>query len=532
MVQNILRNTGKLFIIIPIIFLCNVLSAADVVTELAPERISVGESAQLKIKISGSTSKITPVKFPALDGIKITYSGLSRSFQFINGKTWSGMILNFSIVAEKKGVYRIPPFILDADGQTVSSREVVLTVSESFPRGKGYTTAGTFNTEVITRPESVFAGEPVIMHYIIHTGSYEPPRVRGFIEQPKTKGFVVKGLEGLQDEGEKIYAGSFCLIPVDNGEHVVGGGSVEAAVEVERGFFSMDERIKISFPYKKIRVLPIPAKGKPDSFSGDVGEFKLDAEIPAGQFRAFEEIKIPVKVSGRGNLVTLSKPRIDNEDGIKLIIEEKNGSLSVNGDTLSGEKNFIITIIPQREGVINPGKIFISCFNPYKKVYETAASSPLSFEIRGGMAAGNKGEVQFNSDDSMQNKFKPVYAAILFVLIILSVAGLVIWEQKKLKMVKTELGIEQSVPEKADNSKKDNDILKKIRESISSGNREEFLYQADKCINRIDDRKLSENEKARYNSFKDKIYFSRYAGGEFADADMNEVYEWLNRYIG
>ena len=529
MAQNILKNTGKLLLPLILVFFCSTLYAAEVLTELTPSKISAGESAQLKIKISGSTSKITPVKFPALAGLNITYSGSSRSFQFINGKTWSGVILNFTILAEKKGVYRIPPFILDADGQSISSREVILTVSESLPRGKGSGSTGPLRPDIITSTETVFTGEPLIIHYVINTEGYEPPHVRGFIEQPKTKGFIMKGLEGMQDEGDKIYAGSFCLIPVEKGEHLIGGGSVEATVEVERGFFSMDERRKISFPYKKIRVIPIPSAGKPESFSGDVGEFKLDAVIPGGKFKLFEEIKIPVKVSGRGNFVTLSKPRIESEEGIKLIIEEKDGSLSVNGNILSGEKNFIVTIIPQIEGKINPGTIFISYFNPYKKTYEKTGSSPLSFDVQGGENSGKKGEVRFSTEDQSQNKFKPVYAVIILTIIILSITGLVMWEKKKLKMLKSELGIESPVSDEPDNADKENDILKKIQASINSGSREEFLLHADRGISRLDVAKLPESEKIKCNSFKEKIYYSRYAGGDFASSDKNELYAWLKK---
>ena len=90
-----------------------------------------------------------------------------------------------------------------------------------------------------------------------------------------------------------------------------------------------------------------------------------------GKFNVYEEIKIPVKVSGRGNLITLSKPEIENEEGIKTVVEEREQNLSVSGGVLTGEKNFLITVIPQNanaEGKINPGRIFIEYFNPYKKV--------------------------------------------------------------------------------------------------------------------------------------------------------------------
>ena len=101
--RNILKNTGRIIFFILFVFLSGGIYAAEIETELSPSRIGVGESASLRLKITGKSSDVKPVKFPALNGLKITFSGSSRNFQFINGKSWSGTVLTFSIYGEKKG---------------------------------------------------------------------------------------------------------------------------------------------------------------------------------------------------------------------------------------------------------------------------------------------------------------------------------------------------------------------------------------------------------------------------------------------
>jgi hypothetical protein len=525
--RNILKNTGR--IILPLFILCfsSVLNAAEIDTELSPSRIAAGESATLKIKITGKSGNVKPVKFPAINGLQITFSGSSRNFSFINGKTWAGTVLSFSIYAEKKGEYKIPPFILEADGERVSSREVTLTVKESSSGDNG--SGGPLRGDISLSSGTVYVGEPFIMRYFVYDNNESSPQIEGFSEQPHVKGFVMKALDETINESGRIYAGSFCLVPVEGGVHDIGSGSVDVTAEVTQGFFSMSGRKRIVFPYKKIKVLPIPAVGKPDKFTGDVGEFKIEAQIPAGKFKLFEEIKIPVKVSGRGNLLTLSKPQIESADGIKTIVEEKEQTLSLAGTGLSGEKNFLMTVIPQKDGVLNAGRIFIEYFNPYKRIYEKAESEPLTFEIQKSESSGEKGEVQFSSDGG--SRFNYFFAAVILAGLAAAVTALVLWERKKFRLIKFE--IRPGVPDKLETHpvNKNDEIINNIKTAVNKKDREMFLLNADRGINQIDIAELSDSELSKYELFKEKIYYCRYGGGDFAVTEMNELSEWLKKSL-
>jgi len=524
MERNISKNTGRIILSFLFVFLFTGLYAVEIDTELSPSKIAVGESASLRIKITGKSSDVKPVKFPAINGLQITFSGSSRNFQFVNGKTWSGTVLNFSIYGEKKGEYKIPPFILETDGQRVSSREVTLSVSES---SSNHSSGGLLHGDVVLSAETVYYGEPFLMHYVIYDNQDGSPDIEGFSEQPHVKGFVMKALDEKSDEAGKTYAGSFCLVPVDKGVHEVGGGSVVVSVDMTQGFFSMSGRKKIIFPYKKINVMPIPLNGKPDRFAGDVGEFKIETQVPSGKFKLFEEIKIPVKIRGRGNLLTLSNPQVENEEGIKTVVEGKEQSLAVKGNDLTGEKNFMITMIPQKDGNIAPGRIFIEYFNPYKRVYEKAESLPVSFEIEKGEASGEKGEVKFSSDNLIGNKFNYLIAALILSGLAAVIIALVMWERKKLKMIRAELRPDHPDESVTPTGNKKDEILKNLQSSVKDKNSEMFLFNADRGINQIDPVKLSGSEQAKYNRFKEKIYFCRYGGGVFAEAEINELNEWL-----
>ncbi len=528
--RNILKNTGRIILLLFLLIISSGLYAVEIETELSSSKIAVGESATLRIRINEKSSKVKPVKFPALNGLQITFSGSSRSFEFVNGKTWSGTVLNFSIYGEKKGEYRIPPFILEADGETVSSREVKLTVVES-SSGRSN---GEIRGELESSRETVYIGEPVILRYFINNGDGDSPHVERFIEQPHAKGFVIKKIDEQLEKSGKTYAGSYCIIPLEKGVHDIGGGSVEVIMEMSQGFFSMNQRGGISFPLKKITVFPLPLKGKPDNFAGDVGEFKIEAEVPRGTYKLFEEIKIPVKISGRGNLLTLSNPKIENDNGIKTVIEEKEQNLSRNEGGLSGEKKFLLTVIPQiadGDGVVNIGRIFIEYFNPYKKIYERSESVPLSFKIQAGDVSERKDEVKFETKDSSGYKMGYFTAAIVILVLTILVIALVMWERKKLRIIKSELKSDLPDEDKTPVVDIKNEILQNLQISVKNKNAEMFLLNADRGINQLDSAKLSSAELVKYNIFKDKVYYCRYGGGEFDETEMHDLSEWLKRYL-
>ncbi|HOP64902.1 MAG TPA: BatD family protein, partial [Spirochaetota bacterium] len=331
-----MKSTGRLITaVIIIIFIHGTVIAADIRSDLTRNRIKSGDYTTLKVKISGTTADIRPVKVPAVKGLDIKLSGTSRNIEIINDRTWIGFILNFTIHAKKKGVYRIPPFIIEADGERLATGEYVLTVTE------GQKEAELINEmagEVELTAEEVYAGEPLLMRYFIK-GAGDDIRIERLNEPVQSKGFVIKALkeegneQGEMDADNRMYIASYCLVAADSGKHKIGGGAISVLYEVPRGFLSRVLRREVRFPGKTVNIRPLPAAGRPAFFKGDVGEFSLEAGEPTGSFRAGEEVRIPVKVRGRGNLIMMSPVSVEKGEGIKLLVEDRDPKLSVDNRT-------------------------------------------------------------------------------------------------------------------------------------------------------------------------------------------------------
>ncbi|MCL1865121.1 MAG: BatD family protein [Spirochaetes bacterium] len=527
--RELLKNTGRIILSFIIsVFILTELYAVEVKTKLSPARISQGESAALTITVTGKSS-IDPAKLPAINGLKIIYTGASYSFQFTNGKTWYGTVLNFSIYGEKTGEYTIPPFLFNTSDGQIYSEEKTLTVQvQKSSSGHGDIP---ITGELSLSSNTVYVGEPLIMRYYINGDDFDNIKILGLAEQPLSKDFSIKMIKENINKDDKIYAASFYVVPLKKGNYDIGENSIHIQVEDIQSFFSRNVRKIIPCSAKKINVLPIPENGKPENFSGDVGEYKIEVQTPSGEFKQFEEIKVPVKITGKGNLITLSKPKVENniENGNdqKIIIEEKEAECRSGENGLDGEKEYLITIIPQKYGELNTGKIFIEYFNPYKKKYERAESQPLTFNVLPDEKSSGTGEVQLDSTDSA-GKLNYIWLFLFIIILAVFIAALIIWEKKKLSIIKKEIKPD-TADEISSTANKSDNLLRELAVSFNNKDTDLFLLNADRAINRINPSKLSNVELDKYKQFKDNIYNCRYGAGVLTNEDMKELMEWFKK---
>lgn len=531
MERNFLKNTGKILTaVILIIAFYSPLSAADIKSELSRSRIAAGDSTTLKVMISGSTADIRPLKIPAIKGLDISLSGTSRSFQFINGKSWTGIILSFTLQAEKKGIYRVPPFIIEADGERLQTEEFILTVDEG--ESGSDVSYGILRGEVELTAAEIYAGEPVIMRYYLKTDSSDI-RIEGMREQPESKGFVIKHIkEGETAAGEnagngRIYLATYCLVAAESGRHEIGGGALSVVGETGGGFFSRVVRKEIRFPKKIINVKALPFKDRPNAFNGDVGEFSIEAGETQGGFVEGEEIRVPVKVRGRGNFLMMSKLTAENQDGIKLLVEEKEPVLSIDNRTLAGEKDYTITVIPEKAGKCNIGKIILPYFNPYKGVYQQAESRPLSFTVSPSASEKNSGEEKTAGEE--KNSW-PATIFILSVIIILGCGVILYLQTGRYRIVRAD-DIQKEQKREPEPAVVDQKIIlrEEFEKTYAERNKDLFLQKSEKFAGLISEKRKVTEINEEFLKIRELINLYRYGGASLTDEDMKRIYEVIKK---
>jgi len=132
-IWNALKKTGiALFLFM--LFIQSDIFASDIEIEtvLKNKHLKMEQSTILSLKIKGASSSIKLMKIPEVKGLDIAYMGMQRTYRYVNGKSWRGVVVTFRIRAKKEGEFIIPPFVFQNRGKNFKSSPVKLKVS-----GKG-----------------------------------------------------------------------------------------------------------------------------------------------------------------------------------------------------------------------------------------------------------------------------------------------------------------------------------------------------------------------------------------------------------
>ena len=538
-----MKKTGKFFLTI-YLFLSFPLTlfSSEVETTLTNNKISVGETTTISFKISGGDSEVTPLKIPKVSGLDFSYSGIQSSFQFINGRTWKGVILTYTILAEKKGKYTIPPFTFDLNNRKINSSPVTLLVTKAAAGSKISSSnrrqVGYLKSFLSFNKENFYLGEPIIMRYYLLSSGLKGIRLEGIEKSPKIEGFVVKEIEESIEEGIvtvdgieyiKSHLYTFVLVSAETGQHQVGGGSIIISYNVNRGFFSRSSKKRIIYDTKNIEIIPLPEEGQPSNFAGDVGIFSLQANFNSKEVNVFEEKRIPVTIKGEGNFLSITKPIFNNSKEVKILIEDGKSQYSLQGNKITGYKKYTCTVIAEKDGLIDLGPIQFKYFNPQTKEYSTAQSAPISFKAKGKPQKKTK-KINFEKPTSQKLSFNLIYLIIILAFITGGVILIVIWERKRYALLNQEKTKEQK-NKRPEITKTEINPLKELENYWQKKNYRSFLALAEKIMNTIKT-KVSQEEQTKINRSISQIQSYRFGGEQITDKNMKEIYDFIKNLDG
>jgi len=528
--KGILIKTGSLLLILTA--LTGALPAKEVVIDatLSSRRIATGQRVTLTLKIPGGQGDIQPVKVPALKGIRIDYAGAQHSFQYINGKSWRGVSLNFTIRALKPGTYRIPSFILQRGSERLRSKPVTLSVvkgsaADSSMGGGEAVVSGLLELD----KKKVHVGEPVLMRYYILSTSGDI-QLQGK-SKPDSKGCVINEVDEKREEeiitteeGEmvKIHLATYVVVPALEGSLKIGGGRAVVAIAGGRRFFEFMNQEQIGFDTVTLKVVSLPVKGRPGNFSGNVGSYKLEVNYDKTPVKVYDERRIEVKVSGAGNVAAMARPILgaDLKD-LRILAEEGKSTMRLTKRGLEGEKVFYYTVIPEKSGKIDLGAVTLNFYDNTTGAYREAASEKILLMVTGDSGKNNR--IDFDEEE----EGKPSFNIVLIVFIVLFVSGaivlMVLWERKRYKIISSD------EPDESDSEEEEtgrgDDARIALASALDSCDSDLFFKAADRIL------KISGTndslDAALLDDVRSRLYGIRFGGGRLDEKTMDEIYVLL-----
>lgn len=401
--------------------------------------VGVGDNIQVTFNLeNGEGSNFRP---PSFDGFEVLMGpSTSQSMQIINGAMSRSISYTYVIRPKRQGKLTIDPAYIKAGGKQLRTNSITVNAGEATPETKARQQAEQTQQQqakdiisqnlfvrVSTNDREVWQGEPVIASYKL----YMHPRLNLVrIEQtrmPTLDGFWTQDISGGDQvdysyenyEGVRYRVASVkkaVLLPQRSGTLKLDPVEFESVVRLQvqsdrrqRSMFDdffMRRNYK-DFPYTvssnpiSIKVKPLP-EGAPASFSGGVGDIKMEAWLDKTTTPANEPVSLKIKLSGSGNLQLMEPPMINLPPDIESYEPKIADNLRVSSEGFSGNIIYEYILIPRNPGEFRIDPIEFSYFDLNNKKYITLTSKEFTLSVGEGREGDQGGVISGVSKEDIK----------------------------------------------------------------------------------------------------------------------------------
>jgi len=402
-------------------------AAAAVDASLDRDSVPAGNAALLTLNITGS--KVGQIELPEVANLIIQGRGQSRQIQMNNGQTSVSLTCTYAVGSITPGTYQIPPINVSVDDQNLATKPLTLKVldagaaqppppSGAPPAGEAPDTSGKrfgfLTVELLVKDRNyLYVGE--IAPVGIRAWLPEDSRVqlRSGI-QPEGKAFTLHNVSERPQQSTEIKDGKrYTVVTWYGGISATKAGKYPASLSLDASvavrdtaapkprrrsggpfddpFFDsvmdrlnppmIEKEVTLKSDDEELEVRPLPSAGRPDGFTGAVGDFHLDSwEIPTN-WKTGEPQQISASLSGSGNFTLLNAPGL-TPPGAWKTYPGKNDLTPRDAAAFSASKRFQFSAVARHGGQQDVALTF-SFFDPAAGAYKTLTSPPKTINVSG-----------------------------------------------------------------------------------------------------------------------------------------------------
>ena len=403
---------------------------AEVTATLRPPEIGPGDVARLSVNISGRKAKEPAL--PQVEGLRFTKTGQRSQIQIINGAMSSSLTYTYDVLAEREGVYTLPPITATVDGKREKSKPLPLRVSAhsnpTFPApGAGSQHSSAASSARTSRSAAPNAQDQVAFLRLNlakpkpYIGELVPVEIKAYFHEGlhatlntlstiSGNAFTLHGLDNEPDQTResvdgqpyKVLTWHTALSAVKEGVYPVDA-QLEATLLVRnqsrrrsspfgRGFFDdgffdesffsgffggyQEKVLRLASREQTLQIRALPAENQPSTFDGAVGTFRLSAEATPKRVRVGDPVTLHVTLEGQGNFDRLSLPEFVAEGGWKTYSPTVRFQ-PTDSAGFAGKKLFELALVPNSSDVTAVPSLRFSYFDPDQEQYRTIESDSL-----------------------------------------------------------------------------------------------------------------------------------------------------------
>ncbi|MBQ2430257.1 MAG: protein BatD [Alistipes sp.] len=389
-----------------------------------PLMVTAGEMFRVEFVLTNAEPDEGSFKVPSFEGLEVLAgptTATGHSFQSINGvsSSKSTFTITYVVMGQTAGNITISEAEVAVKGKRYKTKATPIeVVAQSAKRDEqAAAEQGTAVQNQIAQDDillrlnlsrnNVYQGEPIRASLTLYTRA----SIAGFedVKLPSFNGFWSQELPvdnyraTRQTVDGKVYDSQiikeYLLYPQQTGTLSIESADITAVAQVVMRtnrafdpFFGGGSEVynvprKLSTGRVNVTVKELPA-GAPVSFTGAVGAFTMDTQLPSTELKANSAASYTVKIAGTGNLTFLQAPKLSLPSSFELYDVRSTESIHSTTAGTTGYRQFEYPFIARAEGEYDIPAIEFSYFSPEKNAYVTLSSAALTLNVAPDGSAG------------------------------------------------------------------------------------------------------------------------------------------------
>ena len=420
-----------------LIFSFNLLSGqVSFKAKVSKKTLGINERLQIDFLMNEDGDNFTP---PSFENFKVV-GGPSQSISnsWINGERTYSKTYTYFLAPKKRGSTNIGQASIEVKGIIYKTSPIEINVTAAVdvpkdPNDPEYLASESIDLVAEISKTDPYLNEAISVVYKLYIAENTGIRTWNEIDKPRYNDFwsqnidvkELKVQEGLY-KGENyrfVVLKKTVLFPQKTGELSLEPLTLDISVEVpsnRRDIFGRRATTTVNRTVttgnRNIKVKPLPKQGRPENFSGAVGEFDFNVESSKKTLTASEAFNLKLEVSGKGNLMLFELPEPILPSSLEIYDPEHSEDIKTS---LNGTKGRILdnyTIVTNESGQYPIPPISFSFFNPKTKRYETINSEKIIINASENPYVSKNNVDNISQDniskiESKDSKFSSIYTS-------------------------------------------------------------------------------------------------------------------------
>ena len=350
-----------------------------------------GHSANINISLENAQgARVSNIE--GIEGFDILSQSQGTSTSFVNGEVTHRVDFHYTVMPKTAGQYTLKANI-QYNGEQHQTNALQVSISEASD-SENESVENLFIKTVMSHEDS-YLGEKIVITYELYS-RYSIENF-GFRDPIAIDGVLTKEIPGNQPRAEYVYiegnryakyqARQLIIDPVKQGVYTIPSANIQVNVVSGGGnsFFRSSTPMYLQTEEKQLTVNPLPTDGKPNDFSGIVGQLQLEGRYSRQEMKYGDSFTLYITASGNCNLDGMKNIINGELSGLSVYETQKNVTESVENNQYRIEKSFEAILVPEATGALEVQPISVPYFNPLTGKYERAEIPGVTINVLGDM---------------------------------------------------------------------------------------------------------------------------------------------------